>query len=206
MIKKLDSWIWFACVFAMSVLRPFVLNDTAWVDFGFKVTVWGIPAVLLLWRRGTACKFRLKELISGPFPWLSAVLWLCFTAAFLWTIRLATGRMSTYILFQWDMILASVTAGVVEEIAFRGWLFNRQCAQLGPIWAAAINGVLFFLYHYPGLIVGRVALSAIAPLRIAVIFGMGIVFCVMLYRRRSLWLNMLVHTVWDILAYFFAVA
>ena len=206
LLKRADSWIWFACVMAAAILWSGQPDRALAADIGYKVAVWGIPAALLLWRRGVDCKFRLRELLRGSFPWLSAVIWLCITAAFLWTVRLATDRSNTHTLFQWGLVEVSVTAGVVEEVAFRGWLFNRQCAQMGPIPAAIVNGVLFFLYHYPGLLLGQVALGDISPLRVGTILVMGIVFCLMLYRRRSLWLNMLVHTVWDILAYLFAVA
>ena len=101
-------------------------------------------------------------------------------------------------------ILFSVSAGVIEELAFRGGYFHLLEEHIGFWPAALINGAMFTLMHYPGLIIGN--FSGLISLRTLLIFTMGIVFCFMYHKWKNLALNMTVHTVWDILSYLFCLA
>ncbi len=82
----------------------------------------------------------------------------------------------------------SLTAGIIEEILFRGF-FIWLTAQFMPVWAAAIIGiVLFALAHsYQG--------AKQFPALLAVSAVLMIVFLL----SGSLWLPMIFHTLFDII-------
>lgn len=82
----------------------------------------------------------------------------------------------------------SVTAGFVEEIVFRGFLF-WYLGQYMPLWAVVlVSSLIFGLAHsYQG--VGGIVR----------VFGVGIGFALLYHFSGSLWLPMVVHALGDIL-------
>lgn len=166
-----------------------------------KGLVWAGPVILIL------LKTRKEEnkLFKEPFPWLACVVLLCLTTAFLYTVRLVNGLQNTHAIFDPMFLVFSLSAGVFEEIGFRGGLFHFQEPKLGFWPAALLNGVMFTLYHYPELLFGNGWMSLLSW-RALLIFTMGVVFCGMFQKWRNLALNMTVHTVWDILSFLFCIA
>lgn len=166
-----------------------------------KGLVWAAPVILIL------CLTREKQnkLFKEPFPWLACVVLLCLTTAFLYTVRLASGLANTHAIFDPMFLVFSLSAGVFEEISFRGGLFNFQESKLGFWPAALLNGAMFTLYHYPELLFGG-SWAMLLSWRSLLIFTMGIVFCWMFRKWRNLALNMTVHTVWDVLSFLFCIA
>ena len=166
-----------------------------------KLFVWTVLPALVLWRG----REDFRVLFRAHFPWLPCLVGLCVTAAFLWTLRLLNGLGGTHVVFD-PMILAfSLSAGVAEELGFRGCFFSRQEESLGLWPAALLNGLFFTLYHYPGLLFGE-SWGVLLSLRALLLFVMGVVFCWMFWRWRNLALNMTIHTVWDLLSYLFCLA
>lgn len=159
-----------------------------------KVLVWVLPLILLR-------KLRRKKLFQGRFPWFACLILLCATAAFLHTLRLLNGLQDTHVIFDPMMIVFSLSAGVLEELSFRGGFFDWMREKHGFWYAALLNGAMFTLYHYPELLLGY--WQGLLSLRTLLIFTMGVTFCWMYHRWRTLALNMTVHTVWDILSYLF---
>lgn len=168
-----------------------------------KGLIWAAPFVLLF-RIGKQRPAR-SDLFRAPFPWLACVILLCLTTVFLYTVRLSRGLVHTYVRFDPMFVVFSLSAGVFEEISFRGGLFRLQAPKLGFWPAALLNGVLFTLYHYPELLFGG-SWMRLLSWRALLIFTMGIVFCWMFRKWRNLALNMTVHTVWDVLSYLFCIA
>lgn len=146
-----------------------------------------------------------RRLFAAPFPWLPCVVLLCASAVFLHTVRIISGNGNTIVFFEPVFVLLSLCAGVTEELVFRGYLFNRQAAALGVPWAAALNGLLFALIHYPGLLWGQ-GWGVLISLRTLLIFAMGVLFCLAFARWKNLALTMTVHTVWNILSYWFGLS
>lgn len=146
-----------------------------------------------------------RRLFAAPFPWPACLALLCGSAAFLHTVRIVTGNLSTIVFFTPVLAALSLCAGVTEELAFRGCIFNRQAAVLGVPGAAALNGLLFALIHYPGLIFGQ-EWGALFSLRTVLIFVMGVLFCLAFARWKNLALTISVHTVWNILSYWFGLS
>lgn len=159
-----------------------------------KALVWVLPFVLLR-------RLRLEELVTGTFPWLACFIILCGVAAFLHTIRLINGLQNTHIFFDPMFIVFSLSAGVWEELSFRGGFFTWLKEKWGFWPAALVNGLTFTLYHYPELICGN--WYGLVSWRSLLIFVMGVFFCWMFKKWRNLALNMTVHSVWDILSYLF---
>lgn len=88
----------------------------------------------------------------------------------------------------WFQFFLVTRAAVVEEVAFRGYGFNRL-AELtrSPLLAAAITFVLFTLAHLSGGGWGQVVIAA---------YG-GLVLTVLYLWRRNLWTNILAHWLID---------
>ena len=166
-----------------------------------KPFVWILPPALLLWRDRGA----FRSLFASSFPWIPCFVALCLTVAFLYTLRLVNGLQGTYAVFDPMFLAFSLSAGVVEELSFRGCFFLLHKESLGLWAAAALNGVLFTLYHYPGLLFG-LSWGALLSLRALLLFVMGAVFCFLFWRWRNLALTMTVHTVWNLLSYLFCLA
>lgn len=170
-----------------------------------KALIWAFPFVPVLYgHKGKDIQIS-GELFRQPFPWLSCVVLLCLTTAFLYTVRLARGLADTHVIFDPMFLALSLSAGVLEEFAFRGGVFNLQEPAMGFWPAALLNGALFTLYHYPRLLFGG-SWAVLVSWRGLLIFVMGVVFCWMFRKWRNLALNMAVHTVWDILVYLFCLA
>lgn len=182
------------------LLSRFSLGPAAalWDAAVIKCLIWAFPFALLLRRE----KAGVSALFSPPFPWLACTVLLCLTTVFLYTVRLASGLVNTHVLFDPVFLVFSLTAGVYEEFCFRGGFFRLQAPTLGFWPAALFNGVLFTLYHYPDLLFGAGWTKLFSP-RALLIFVMGVVFCWMFQKWRNLALNMVVHTVWDVLSYLF---
>lgn len=168
-----------------------------------KALVWALPFALLF-LIGKSKPTR-SDLFRTPFPWFACVILLCLTTVFLYTVRLARGLVNTYAIFDPMFVVLSLSAGVIEEFSFRGGLFRAQEAAIGFWPAAAVNGALFTLFHYPELLFGG-SWARLLSWRGLLIFVMGMVFCWVFRKWRNLALNMTVHTVWNILSYLFCIA
>lgn len=166
-----------------------------------KGVIWVCPMVLF-WKKD-GWKIAPKEMFRSPYPWLPCLAMLCVTAMFLHTVRIAAGRLNTVVFWQSIFLFASFSAGIIEEISFRGFLFNRQAASMGTLPAALWNGVLFALFHYPSLIVGQ-GLEQLISLRCLMLFAVGILFSLAFARWRNIWLTIVVHSAWNVLSYLWA--
>lgn len=170
------------------------------VDMAMEGLIWVLPALAL-----RIAMSGDKPLFERPFPWLPCLCLLCGSAAFLHTVRIFRDLLDTQPVFSWTMIAVSVQAGILEELTFRGGYFDIQRKAWGFWPAAILNGVLFVLYHQSGDLAGM-TLRWLLSFRTVLIFGMGILFCGIYQKWRNLALNMVVHTVWDILSFLFCVA
>ncbi|MBQ3265773.1 MAG: CPBP family intramembrane metalloprotease [Ruminococcus sp.] len=160
-----------------------------------KALVWVVPFIFF------AELLKPKTLFGAPFPWLPCLILLCASTAFLFTVRLLNGLQNTHVIFDRMMIVLSLSAGVLEELSFRGGFFAMTEDRLGFWGAALLNGAMFTLYHYPELLLGQ--WQGLISLRSILIFVMGVLFCWTYRKWRNLALNMVVHTYWDILSFLF---
>lgn len=196
--------VWFLWAFwkHTGAIRLDGIEGTVLEALVVKTAVWAVPAILFMRRDSGAWMIKPAHLFSAPFPWLACVILLCASAGFLQTVRMANGLAGTHILFHWVFIVSSLSAGITEEFAFRGFYFNLHADAIGMWPAALLNGVLFMVYHYPGILFGE-SLVHLISLRGLLLFAMGVLFCWMFKRWKNLALPMTVHTVWDVLTYYF---
>lgn len=180
-------------------LPPFV------IETAIKALIWIGPMLLLLKRDSSQWLIRPGEMLRGPFPWFAAFVGLCLTAAFLHTAHIFMVGIGVWGIFDPMWIWLSLSAAVIEEVSFRGFLFNRQAAEGSFVRAAVINGLLFALYHYPEFLLGR-ELSAVLGFRFWVIAVMGFVFSMLFAKWKHLGLPMVIHFVWNLLCFWFALA
>lgn len=88
----------------------------------------------------------------------------------------------------WFRLLVVARAPIVEEIAFRGYGFERIVTLTGSRWLAAFVTFALFTYaHYTG---GGIALAAAAACG-------GLVLTALYLWRRNLWTNILAHWLVD---------
>ena len=92
----------------------------------------------------------------------------------------------------WLRIFAVITAGVVEEVFYRGYAIERLASLTGSYWfAGVISVVIFGLVHLPFWGVGILFNTLFA----------GSVFTVLYIWRRDLWPCIIAHSLLDAIAF-----
>jgi membrane protease YdiL (CAAX protease family) len=88
------------------------------------------------------------------------------------------------------ILFTSITAGVTEELLFRGYLFPRlEILLKSTYWAILISSVIFGLIHFGyGTLI-----QIIAP------FVMGIVFALHYQKYKSITIIIICHFLWDLI-------
>lgn len=198
----LSYLIWAAWCLTGGISLPLGLAASLALEAIIKAVIWIVPIMAV---RGNARLISLQGAFRTLFPWYPTLLGLCVSAAFLHTAHIFLSGIDTWGVFQPYWIFASMSAAVIEEISFRGLLFNKQAAVHGIGKAALINGILFALYHFPEFLIGK-NLSAIFGLRFWVITVMGVVFSLSFAKWKNLSMNIVIHFVWNMLCYWFALA
>lgn len=194
--------LWFLWT-QLGELPPAGLYLSFVVNTGVKALIWLSPAVVFLLRRDEKWLIPPRALFSAPFPWLPTLIGVCGTVVFLHTARLILVGSGTWGIFQPMYILMALAAAVIEELAFRGFLFNRQAADWGTKYAAPLNGLLFAVYHFPEFLAGQ-NLGALLGFRFWMILGMGCIFSIAFARWKHLGMVIGIHFVWNLLCYWFA--
>lgn len=86
--------------------------------------------------------------------------------------------------------VASITAGIVEEYIFRGYMMTRIYAISGSkFWAILISSLIFSAAHYS---YGTVFML-LQP------FLFGLIFAVLYFKYRNIKVLIVVHILWDII-------
>lgn len=186
-------------------MLPSWLNASFALDTAVKAIVWLWPLLIFVLRRSEGCLVMPKKMFRAPFPLLPSLVGLCLAVAFLHTARIFLVGLDVHGVFQLSWIFTSLAAAVIEELAFRGYLFNVQATRFGVVKAAIANGLLFALYHFPEFLIGQ-NLVALFGLRFWVIAVMGTVFSLAFAKWKQLGMVMLIHFVWNMLCFWFALA
>lgn len=92
---------------------------------------------------------------------------------------------------QWLIFITAFTAGIVEELTFRGYLMPRMIALFkSPAVAIILSSVLFGLLHFG---YGTV-IQIIGP------FFIGFIFALYYYKFRNIKVLIFCHVAWDLMA------
>ena len=194
--------MWAAWRLTAGVFLPSGLAASFVMDTAVKAAIW-IGPILFVMCRNRRELIPLRHFFRTPFPWFPTLSGLCLSAAFLHTAHVFLSGIDTWGIFRPMWICLALSAAVIEEIAFRGLLFNGQALRYGSEKAAIMNGALFAIYHYPEFIVGQ-NLTAVFGLRFWVITVMGVVFSLTFAKWKNLTMNMVIHFVWNMLCFWFA--
>lgn len=197
--------IWSAWSLTEGKFLPSGVLPSFAVDTAIKAAVWLWPMVWCLLRKDEKWLITPRGMFSLPFPWFPALVGLCLTTAFLHTMHIVMTGIDTWGIFQPMWIFMSLAAAVIEEFAFRGFLFNRQAAAYGTVKAAILNGLLFAVYHYPSFLIAQ-NLQAVFGLRFWLIAVMGFIFSTTFAKWKNLGMTILIHFVWNLLCFWFALA
>ena len=175
------------------------------VATAIKGLVWLAPLLLLLKNGDGGWLIRPDKMLRGPFPWYATFIGVCMTTAVLHTAHIVLVGIDVWGIFDPLWIGLSLSAAVIEEIVFRGILFNRQTAFSNKLSAALISGLLFAVYHYPEFLAGR-NLSALLGFRFWFIAVMGTVFSLVFAKWKHLGMTIVIHFVWNMLCFWFVLA
>jgi membrane protease YdiL (CAAX protease family) len=99
--------------------------------------------------------------------------------------------------FSWGILLLSVlTAGITEEILFRGYSLERLHEITGNKWTSGLISLIFFVaIHAPGWNVAHI---------VGVVVPLGIILTGLYFWQRNLLFVMIVHVVIDLPLVFIA--
>lgn len=102
-----------------------------------------------------------------------------------------------------DWLNVVILVGVLEEIPFRGVVFQQLQTWMGFWSAALLSSVLFMAVHIPlWLATGDRIFLANPALSMVTIFAFGVAMCYLLKRSGSLWSCILVHSAYDFTTFF----
>lgn len=176
---------------AYSGLGPLWGGEVLW----WALFVFIIFYVLVIERRPlSSIGFRAPGVMDLVLGFIFAVV-MVFGMGFIFSVLLPALHLSVAqkitALFQapfWFRILLVTRAAFVEEIAFRGYGFERLTEFSGSKWLAAlVTCALFTLAHYSGGGWGQVIIAA---------WG-GVMLTALYLWRRNLWANILCHWLTD---------
>lgn len=90
----------------------------------------------------------------------------------------------------WILLLSVVTAGVTEEVLFRGYPLERLYEMTGNKWLSGLISLAFFVaIHAAGWNMAHV---------VGVVIPLGIILTGLYFWRRNLLFVMIVHVVIDL--------
>lgn len=97
----------------------------------------------------------------------------------------------------WNSILStSLLIGFVEEIPYRGFVFQKLCDWMSRKSAVAISSLLFVAIHLPGWI----SLHLFALHNLIFVFVFGVLMALLLLFTKSLWAPIISHSLNDFIS------
>ncbi|HEX3471887.1 MAG TPA: type II CAAX endopeptidase family protein [Silvibacterium sp.] len=174
-------------------LRQYTVT-MAWEIVLAALVWWGIkmrrvPMRQLLGERRTGARAWLLDFGVALIFWLMAVIVLAAIAAVLRVLHLIQVQKAVIALAPrngWEAVLwiaLSITAGIVEELVFRGYLLQQFASIREKLWIGALASSLLFgaAHGYEGL-GSMIAITAY-----------GAMFCALTIQRKSLRPGMIAH-------------
>lgn len=200
-------------LFLAAIVRDFVINPyithhihgigAILVEPIWKLLLWIVPTFLYIQRIEGQNPLTYLKLTAHP---LKGLAWGLYGSLFVVALQVGNlVRLHSFHLSQsadtW--VNAILLVGLMEEIPFRGFLFQKLQSLFGPSWiglagAMLISSLLFALIHIPLWVsTGQSLLSSFFGLLL--VFFVGIIACIALKLSEFLWSSILIHTVYNIL-------
>ena len=166
-----------------------------------KLSVWTVPAFLLVRRYQADVFVPLKEMFTAKVKWLK-----CFPAYAAVTLfilsanLLQNGRITFSASIQPGEFVGSVLlAGITEEAVFRGWLLNA-CVRENKKWPAVLlNAVLFLSIHFPIWIRTGIFINVLTSVSFLIILGLSVLLSWTFIRSRNLLVPITLHMYYNLL-------
>lgn len=208
--------LWFLCayiglLFASAILRDFVVVPYVAQHIHGPVNVLVEPIwKLLFWIAPTIFYIQVIE-GQNPLTYLKlstnvlqGLLWGLYGCIFV--VALEFGNLlRSHHAFQTPTtdtwVNAILLVGLMEEIPFRGFLFQKLQSWIGFPGSLLLSSLLFALIHLPIWI--STGQSSNLPLALLLIFLVGTMACLALKLSESLWSSIIVHTCYNILTALF---
>ena len=99
-------------------------------------------------------------------------------------------------------VLSMMLIGFIEEVIFRGFLFKMMLKENGVRPAIIVSAVTFGIGHLVNLLAGQTSLESVMQVFFAIAWGF--IFTMVFYKCGSLWPNIIVHGLVDVLSKFAA--
>jgi uncharacterized protein len=188
------------------VIAPYVSHHMSGIEAVLIEPIWK----LLFWIVPTFLYIRFVER-QNPFTYLKlttnllkGLLWGLAGMAFLVAAEfpLILGHTPNFQFGTDTLINVILLVGFMEEIPFRGFLFQKLQEWLGFFGAMLLSSLLFALIHVP-LWVSTGSFTVSQVLNFVMVFIVGLLACYTLKRSGSLWSSILLHTFYNILANIF---
>ena len=166
------------------------------VNLTVRAVIWVLPVFLYL------------RYVDGVSPadylklkkhWLRGVFWGVLFSAVIFAIgwarfglpHIRPGALT------WNSILStSLLIGFVEEVPYRGFIFQKLSESFSRTSAAVISSLLFVLIHLPGWL----SLHLFTLHTMVFVFVFGGFMAILLVRSQSLWAPVIAHSLNDFLS------
>ncbi len=169
-------------------LSPYLIGLT-------KLLLWVVPIFCYLYYIKKENPWSYLKLTTSP---KKGVLWMSLAILYYLLTNLYThifqGAQFHFALSPDVWINGIIFVGFIEEIPFRGLLFQKLHALLGFWQASMLSSLLFLLIHIPGWMVDGRTLFPNTLYTMGFIFLFGIVMCVVLKCSNSLWICIFIHS------------
>lgn len=167
--------------------------------------IWVIPSFILIIHFNKKLFWNKQELFPPPkfnkslLIVLIGSLFYCIMGMFLIFGGLHLNKNENLLL----LVIKFLIVGIVEETAFRGWVYNALRNKMKNKNAVIVSSLLFSILHWPAYFIklyrfGNFDISGIITQSIFA-FITGIIFCALLKKGKSIWNPIIAHCFYDTL-------
>lgn len=191
------------------VIRPMLANSFNDIAFQIaetviKLSVWTIPAVLLIRHYESDIWISLKEMTTNKVKWLKyAPILLGFFLYIFLGAWISFGKVAIHPDFRPTTLIGTfIFVGITEESAFRAWLLNAMLKKMKPWYAVLLNAVLFVSVHFPIWIYKNYDFLTFLS-GCAVVMVMSVIFSWTFIKSKNIFVPIILHSSWDLFTILF---
>ena len=191
---------WAVCRILLIPYFEHIIGDpwNALVEAAFKIPLWIIPVLIYIkyvLKADILAYLKLKTQIGNGLVWglvgCTFPLWIFCASIFI-------QHQSLHLSLSASVWLNTILlVGLIEEIPFRGLIFQQMQTWWG-FWKASIFSSFFFTtIHLPiWIMTGQTSVADMIG-RCITVFTLGLIFSYLFKRSNSLWSSILMHSVYD---------
>ena len=169
----------------------------ALVNIGFRLLIWVIPVFLYLKYLDHTSPLVYLKLRGNSRRGVLFGLGFAALNAVGTVLRLGLPHLTTRYVTWNSIVGTSFAVGFIEEIPFRGFIFQKLESMMN-FWPAAIgSSLLFMAIHIPGWI----SLGMLSAANVATVFLLGMAFAIVFRLSGSLWSSIIAHSLNDFMSF-----